>query len=178
MDYHFSYGFIITDYESVKLPLISQHPGKCKRICSGGHSVKGIERAHEGANPRVHRCLKGGEGQIAKPAFRNVRCVVVATSLSGPAANPVLCARNHPSTRRVVASLEPTYLCPCHCGAKIRVFPRTFYNPAPPRVARDIEHRREGPFQARRGGLSRGHRCGALFNFRVPTACHPEGNWK
>ena len=85
--------------------------------------------------------------------------------------------RRHERARpQAVAALEAVHLRHGHARAEIGVFAGAFYDAAPARVARNIDHGREGPVQPGRGGFIGGHARGAFFALRRPGRRQREGH--
>jgi hypothetical protein len=69
---------------------------------------------------------------------------------------------------QAVAALVAADLRHGHTRAEIRVLAGALDDAAPARIARDVDHRCEGPVQPGRSGLLGGDTRGALFGFRSP----------
>ena len=139
-----------------------------------GHVVHRVERAHDRAGPRVEGGLERGEVDRPQRPLREVGRVVVAAPLGGAVRDPVLGAGQEPRRVGVVRPLEPPDARPGHRRGEVRVFPRGFGDPAPPRVSRHGQHRREGPPDPRGARLGRPDGRGPLHRRRVPTAGQPQ----
>ena len=77
-----------------------------------------------------------------------------------------------------VAALVAAHLRHGHARAEIGVFARAFDDAAPARIARDVDHGREGPVQARRGGFLGGDARGALLASGAQVAASASGTGK
>ena len=81
----------------------------------------------------------------------------------------MLGAGQHAIGGRRVAALDPAHLRLGHAAAEIGVLPCPFDDAAPARVARDVDHRREGPVQAGGARLLGGERGGLFHHHRIPA---------
>ena len=111
------------------------------------------------------------QDDLAQRPLAEVGRVVVAPALGEPVAGQVLGRRDDRRVRREVRERGPLEAADAGLGdpaAQVRVLARALDDPAPPAVARDVDHRGERPVQPGRRGLPRADACRALDGVQVP----------
>ena len=149
-----AHGVGVADHETVEPPGLAQHLGEQPPVAGGrdavevhvaGHHVAraGLDRGHERREVDVPQL---GVGQVDLVVVAAAEGVAVAGEVLGPGDDPLGCAELGPWKPRTwaAATAAPRY------GSS----PGTLDDPAPPRVAGDVDHRREGPVDADRPGLA------------------------
>src|SRR6185312_181018 len=85
----------------------------------------------------------------------------------GAVAGEVLRPGQHALSAEV--ALEAAHLRCRDCSPEYRVFARPLDDAPPARIARDVDHRREGPVDAESASLARGGGLGGLDGLRRPA---------
>ena len=161
-------GNPVADHEAIERPFIAENLLHQEAVAACGHAVKVTERRHQADDSRVDRRLERRQVDIAQFVFRDIRGVVVAPGLAGPVTGKVLGAGGDGSHGGQVIALEAFDHGDRQPAGEIRILAETLGNPTPAGIARDIDHRREGPVDAHGGGFERGDSRTALDEFRVP----------
>ena len=105
---------------------------------------------------------------VAKFVFGNVGRGVVAAAFCFPVTREVLGAGSDRTRCCKVVSLESFHHGDGQAAGKIRVFSGALRDPAPARIAGDVDHRREGPVDARLRRLERRDTGTLPDDLRVP----------
>src|SRR5215831_8919933 len=113
--------------------------------------------------------------RCATCTFRNFCGVVVAATFGGAVTNPMFSARQHLAWRAIVTSLKSADAGSGHRGAEKRIFAGAFDDSAPPRISRNIEHRRKSPVDTGRARFQSGDACRFFGRRRVPAAGLSQG---
>src|SRR5260370_31060666 len=74
-------------------------------------------------------------------------------------------------------ALEAAHLGLSHARTEIGIFPGAFHDAPPARISCDVHHRRKGPSDAHRTGLSGRHALHMLRFVRIPRGSERERNW-
>ena len=111
--------------------------------------------------------MKRLEVKIAQQNFGNVRRIVVTSALGCAIAGKMLRAGQNACVAPACA-LEATHLRARHRRTQIRIFPRAFHNASPAGIARDIQHGRKSPLNARSACILSSHPLRLLFDRRIP----------
>ena len=166
----------VAHHEALEAPLAAEHVAQEEAVGGGGHVVQLHVGAHEGADSGLGRGLEGRKVDVAQQALGQVHRVVVAAAVGGAVAREVLGARDEVLGRARVGALEAAHLGRRHGRAQVRILAGALDHASPARVARDVEHGREGPVQARGPGFARGHRLRLLVARGVPRRGHGQGH--
>ena len=139
---------VVAYYKSAEFPLVPQHTRQGEGVRRGGDLIKRVESAHQRGSARIHGRLEGRQVNLAQRALRHVHGVIVASAFRGPVADVVLYTGCDG-----IRSIKPRALISDHIGARhgcteVRIFAGPFHNAPPAGVARDIDHRGEGPSDA------------------------------
>src|ERR1700728_3056680 len=102
-------------------------------------------RTHKTTCPGLDRCMKRNQIDIAKQLLRHEGRVVVTPAIGCAVTGKMFDTYKH-AVRPKLRALEATNLRLRHRGAEDWIFARALYHTAPPRVSRNINHRRERPF--------------------------------
>ncbi len=89
----------------------------------------------------------------------------------------MLHARQH-AIRPQRVSLESLHLRPRHRRTQVGILARTFHNPSPPRIPRNVHHRREGPVDPSRARILPSQSLRLLFHARIPRRRHRQRHRK
>src|SRR6266436_1946271 len=160
-------GRIIAINESLKSPLLSQNLFQRERICGGRNSVERIERTHEGSRARIDGCVKRWQVKLPQSAFGKFHSIIIATAFRGAVTHIMFRA-----CRDAVDGIQPRALVTAdirarHRCAEIRIFTGAFGYSSPPRISRDVDHRRKCPADTTRGGFPCGNARRSFNQFRV-----------
>ena len=159
--------------EAAEPPVSAQHVGEQPAIAARRHVVQIHVGRHETADARLHRGMKRHQVHVPHQLLGDVRPVIVSAPLGRAVAREMLHARDHAERPEGVA-LEAAHLGACHGGAEVGIFAAALLDAPPARIARDVDHGREGPADpdalrlARREGLRR------FFHRRIPGRRHAE----
>ena len=154
-------------HETMKFPFRAKNVGEEPAISTGGNVIQIHVGRHQTANALLHCGVERNQIHVPHQFFGNVGGVVIAASLGRPVSSVVLDARDH-AVRSECGALKSTHLCLGHGSAEVGIFARAFLNAAPSCVARDVNHRRERPPDARGLGLSGGQRLRLFLHGRIP----------
>ena len=159
----------IRDHEAVEAPLALQD--RALQIRAGGHrrTADLVEAVHQRGDAGVDRGAEGRQHDVAQGLLREVGGVVVATTFGEAVACEVLGAGGDGVEGAQVGALEAAHPCFGDSGAEVRILAGPLHDPAPARVARDVDHRREGPVDAGGGGLGGGDPRRALDRLEIPA---------
>src|SRR6185369_16584561 len=167
---------VIADDEPIKLPLVAQHLRERESVRGSWHTVDCIERAHQRANTRINSGLEWREVDFTQRVLGKIGRVVVATSFRRAISYEMFHARKDFVGSAVIATLKSTHTRTRERCAEERILTRAFSDAAPTRIARDVDHRREGPTQADVICFLCGDRARAFGERRIPTARLSEWN--
>ena len=134
--------------EAVELPLALEDLVHRVAVRAAGNAVDRVERAHHGVGAGIDRRLERRQVHVAEALLRHVRRVVVAPGFGLSVGDEVLRARDQLVPSAVVRSLGPLHAGRAEHRVQVRVLAAALGDPAPPRLMRDVDHRRVGLLQA------------------------------
>src|SRR5437763_5903381 len=118
--------------------------------------------------------MKRRQINIPKLLIRDVGRVIVAATLGRAIPGKMFHARQNVIRTAERIALKAAHLGLSHARTEVRIFAGAFHDPPPPRISRDVHHRREGPSNANRTGLSRRHALCMLRYGRIPRRSERE----
>ena len=148
---------------SVESPLVAEHLFEQEAVARRGNAVVVVERGHQGHGAVADGLFEGRQVDVAQLPFGQVGRIVVPAALAGSVAHEVLGACGDGGRVVRTFALISSYHGGSHGRGQTGILACRFGDAAPARVARDVEHRREGPADA--GGRSLdGCDAGPLFD--------------
>src|SRR2546429_590360 len=164
--------------DAAKSPFLPQDFFQGERICGSRNAIQGIEGAHDGACAGVDCSAKWRKINLAQGVLGNLGCVVVATAFGCAVTDVML--RTGKNTFGVV---QTPALVTAHVGlsessAKKWIFAVPFGGAAPTRIARDVDHWREGPTNSGCRSFSSSDARGAFGKLRIPRCGNAKRNRK
>jgi len=150
---HLHVAGIIGNDEALIFPLVAQHGAHQPLIAVRGDSGNLVERGHGRQCARAERRLEGREIDFAQRPFRHVDGVVIKPRFRRAISGEVLRAGHHRIDRLEAGALEALHARRGEEVAEMHVLARALHGAAPALVACDVDHRREGPVDARGSGL-------------------------
>ena len=155
---HFLVAGVVGDDEALETPLAAQQVGH-QPVVSGRRNPRDfVERGHRREGARVEARLVRRQIDFAQRALRHVDGIVVEPRLGGAVGREMLDAGEHVLVRLEVGALEAAHARRGEDLAEHRVLAAAFDAASPALVASDVDHRREGPVDARAGRFE----CGGL----------------
>ncbi len=170
-------GKRIRNHETLEAPVFAQHVGQQPVIAARGHVVQIHIGAHEAARTRLLRRMERHQVDVVHQFFRHIGGVVVAPAVRCAVTGKVLHAGQH-TARSEMRTLESEYLRARHGSAEVRIFTRAFHDPAPARVTRNIDHRRESPVDARGPRVLRRQMLRPFLHRGIPRRSHRQRDRK
>ncbi len=158
----------IAHYETSKTPSVAQNLRHEPAIPGRWHAVQTHVGGHHVARSRLDCGMKWWQINVPQIAVRQVNFVNVAAAERRAVTGKMLRTGDHAARTPEIRSLKAAHLRRRHRRAEIRVFSRALHDPAPTRIARNVDHRRKGPVNAHSAGLARRHALGLLHNLRIP----------
>ena len=149
-----THGVGIRDDEAVEAHLAAQHLGEQPAVGGGGNAVEVHVCAHDVGRTGLDSGAERREVDVPQLGVRDVGFFVVATAARRAVPGEVLRPGEHAFGTEL--ALEPTNLRSGDGSAEHRVFARALDDAPPARIARDVDHGREGPVDADRTSLARG----------------------
>ncbi len=146
----------VADDKALVLPLPFQDVALQVVAAGCGYAVQAVERIHEGGNAGIGRGLERRQVDLVQLLQAHVDRVVVAPRHRRAIGREVLGARHDGIESAQLAGLEAEHTRRGDARSQVGVFARAFHHPAPARIARHVDHGREGPVDAKRRGLSGG----------------------
>ena len=150
-----------------------------KQVVAGGRNpVEVVESRHEGEHTGVDASFERREVHLAQKLLGYRRRAVFPACLRGSVPGKVLGAGRDPSRGAHVRPLKAAHHGRAHARSQIGIFSAALRDPAPARIARDVDHRGEYPVDPRLAGLLRCGRRGALHESRIERSALPQRNRK
>ncbi|MNV21021.1 hypothetical protein D3C71_1119450 [compost metagenome] len=162
-------GRVVGHHEALELPLVAQHAGEQRGVGGRGHAADLVEGAHDRQRARIDRRTERRQVDLAQRALGDFARVVVEPALGRAVGREVLGRGQHRVGVREVAALEAAHARRRELARQVRVFAHAFEAAAPARVARDVDHGREGPAKAVGRGLDRRRARRALGQRGLPA---------
>ena len=162
----------VADHEPLEAEGPAQHVGEQPPVPGRGDAVERHVRRHHVARAGLDRGLERRQVDVPQLGVREVHLVVVAAAERPAVPREVLGPGDHALGRPEPLALEAAHLGGADGRAEERVLACALDDAAPARVARDVDHRREGPVDADRPGLPGGDGLPALDDVRVPRRRH------
>ena len=159
---------IVAQNHARPLPLVAQDRAQGQVVDRGRHAADLVERAHHAAGAGVEGGLEWRQVYLAQAALRQIDGVVIAAGLGCAVANVVFGAGGHAATTSEIAGLEAAHARTRQRRAQKDILAGALGDPAPARIARDIDHRRKDPVDPMRGCLFGGDARRALQQRRIP----------
>ena len=159
----------VADDHSIELPFVAQDVGEQMPVRVRRDARYLIERRHQRRGIRANCGVKRRQVDVAQRPLRHLGDVVIASTLGGPVRREMLHRRGNGVARAEPAPLKSAYARGGEGGAEVRIFAGPFDDASPPRIAGDVDHWREGPVYAHRGGFCRRYPCRALSSLRIPA---------
>jgi len=160
----------IADDDAIEAPFSTEHVGDEPLVRVRGHAGDLVERRHECRRAGAHCGVKGRQVHVPQRTLRHLGDVVIAPRLGGAVCGEVLCRRRDRVVCTEAASLEAAHARRGERRSEIRIFARALDDTPPPRVPRDVDHRRKGPGNAMSRGFDRGDVRRSLDRRRIPAA--------
>ena len=133
---------VVGDDRPVETPLASQQLVEQPAIGAARHAVDLVVAVHHRTEPAgAHGSLERAQVHVAQLAFVEMGGRPVETALRSAVADEVLGGRDHAVGQ--VVTLQPTDVGEAHLRHELRVFAVRLLEPAPARIAAQIEHGRE-----------------------------------
>src|SRR5581483_6890499 len=178
MGYQFPHRAIIGHYDSAKSPLFPQDLSERKWIGSGRNPIDGVERAHNAGCACIDRGVKRRQIELPQRVLRNLGAVVVSSAFGSAVAYIVFGTGSN-----AVRCIQPGTLVAANVGSgdsgsEIGVFPGALGNPAPARIAWDVDHGGEGPTDSAGRSLAGRDSGGLLNQLRIPRGGEGQRNGK
>ena len=165
----FGDGAVVADGDAAKAPVLAQQVLQQPGVGAGGDAVDGVQRHHHAAGAGVDGRAVGWQVVLVHAQRAHVDHVVVAAAFDRAVQREMLDA-GHDAVgarrRRALVALDGG---PRDARDEIGVLAEAFRGAAPARIARDVDHGREGHVQAVGGGFDRGHARGAFDGAHVPA---------
>ena len=165
-------GVGVADHEALEAPEVAQHLGEEPAVAGGRDAVEVHVRRHHVAGARLDRRAERREVGVPQLGVGQVHLVVVTPAERGAVPREVLGPGDDAVGSAEPLALEAAHLGDRHRRAEVRVLAGALDDAAPPRVAGDVDHRREGPVDADRPRLPRGDRLAAGDGVGVPRRRH------
>ena len=168
----------IADDAAAEFQIGPQNVREGVAIAAGGKAGEAVERAHGRPGARIDAGFELGQIEIAQRVIGNLGGVVIASALRSAVTNVVFEAGDDAIRRGDIGALETA-----HGGGGVestqpRIFTEAFRNAAPARIAREVDHRREGPIDADGRGFPRRNCLRFLKQVRFPRARQGQRNGK
>src|SRR5579863_8187797 len=178
MRHQFTYRRPIAYHEALECPFFFQDLFQSKRICRCRDSVQRIESAHEGGGASFFRRVKWRQVILPQRVLGDLGGGVFAARLRCSIADVVLHASHDTVGRIQVFALIAANISSRHWCAEKWIFACSLGNPTPPRVSRNVHHRRKRPPHSACRSLLRGHSRRLFHQRRIPRGGQPQWNWK
>ncbi len=169
---------VVADHNSIETRLFSQPVAQDRFVGGHRHASDVVERRHD-------RCSPGGDGggewrqiDFAQRSLGKVRGGIFTASRHRPVSAKMLGRRGHALGVREIRALKTARFCNCELRADPSVFAGTLDDTSPTRVARHVEHRREGQADAIPCGLLGSAARGFFPQDRVEQTGLRQRHWK
>ncbi len=146
----------VADHKALEIPAALENVVHQVGIGGRRNAVEVVEGIHEGRGAGGGGGLERRQVSLPELAQAHVDRVVVAPAHRGPIAGEMLRAGHHAVECPQPGALEARDARGGDARAQVRVFSRPFHDAPPAWIARNVEHRREGPV----------HACGRRFGGR------------
>ncbi len=164
----------VAHHQSREAPLVLEQAADEPGVGRHGHAVQIVEGRHHRHHAGRDAGVEGRQVHLAELRLGDVGGVVVLARLGRSIADEVLGAGRDAIGRGRIRPLEAAHHGRPQHGDVVRSLAGALGDPTPARIARDVDHRREGPVDAVLGGLGGGRRRRRLDQLGVEGGAEPE----
>ena len=169
-------GAVVSHHEAVPSPLLAQHVVDEPFVGRSGNVVHDVERGHHRTCTCLGGCLVGREELVVHPDVTHIHRVIIASGLCPTVEGIVLHAGHH--ILRTVVALIAFHQRLSDVTAQERILATALGDAPPAGIERNIHHRAVGPADTVGRSLLGGNPRSLLNGLQIPTARHPQGDWK
>ena len=168
---HFEAGAPVGHDESLKAPFALEKVALERAVPGCRDTVEDVERIHDGGGTSLlDRGPEGGQHDVVDGHGADIDRVIVAPGLSEAIAGKMLGGGGDGQRVREVVALKAAHAGDGDLRAEIGVFTCPLHDPAPARIAADVDHGGEGPVEAVGGGLCARDTGGLFHHVEVPAS--------
>ena len=150
---HLFVAGIIADDEALKIPFAAQEVGHQPMVARRWHAIDLVERGHGGQGAGIKAGLVGLKIDLAQPRLGHVDAIVVKARLRRAVGREMLDAGEQAVGRPQVSALKTMHSGRGEQAPEEHILAASLDSPAPALVARDVDHGRKCPVDARPGGF-------------------------
>ena len=171
-----AHGVPVRNDEPVVAPAIFENLGHRIAVGRGRHAAQDIERTHDGRRTGLDAGLERRQVGVPERLARNLGRNIVAPGFRSTVTDEVFQAGRDRALGREVVALIAAHRSLAETRRQVGVLAVTLGHTPPAGVARHIDHRREGPVDARVVSLARGVGANLGGQIRVPRSALRQRN--